>query len=280
MDNDGSDNNDLDEFLDWDDDDDSEMMAAAVLVVVNNNVAIMNMMMLAHQEQEDQDRIRMIHDVIMPNQDYRWQPRQAKALFRHNEAVWCIQRDFLGIPGDLTTPIFKDSSFEMFFRFLRTRVQRIVEDVMRDGLPFYAYQVDATGRKGASLESKILLPLKTFACGTAKHAFSDYFQMSKALASKCCEEFANMMRCIYSEEYLRIPDANDLKSITKLRQEVHGVRGMFGSLDCMHTRWKNCPKAWQQSFKSGKESGGPTVVLEALSDYHLWFWHASFGYAG
>jgi hypothetical protein len=22
------------------------------------------------------------------------------------------------------------------------------------------------------------------------------------------------------------------------------------------------------------------VVLEALSDYHLWFWHASFGYAG
>ena len=136
------------------------------------------------------------------------------------------------------------------------------------------------GRGGASLESKILLPLKTFAYGTAEHAFSDYFQMSKALASKCCEEFANMMRCIYSEEYLRIPDANDLKSITKLHQEVHGVRGMFGSLDCMHTRWKNCPKAWQQSFKSGKESGGPTVVLEALSDYHLWFWHASFGYAG
>lgn len=65
MDNDGtSDNNDMDEVLDWDDDDDSEMMAAAVLVVVNNNVAIMNMMMLAHQEQEDQDRMRMINDVI------------------------------------------------------------------------------------------------------------------------------------------------------------------------------------------------------------------------
>jgi Plant transposon protein len=23
-----------------------------------------------------------------------------------------------------------------------------------------------------------------------------------------------------------------------------------------------------------------TIVLEAISDYHLWFWHASFGYAG
>jgi hypothetical protein len=152
---------------------------------------------------------------------------------------------------------------------------------MHTDLPFYASQVDPTGRKGASLESKILLPLKTLAFGTAEHAFSDYFQMSKALASKCCEEFANMMRYIYSDEYLRIPDANDLKSITRLHHEVHGVRGMFGSLDCMHTRWKNCPKAWQQSFKSRKEeSGGPTVVLEALSYYHLWFWHASFEYAG
>ena len=55
---------------------------------------------------------------------------------------------------------------------------------------------------------------------------------------------------------------------------------MFGSLDCMHNCWKNCPKAWQASFKSGKESRGPTVVLEALADYHMWFWHASSGYAG
>ena len=55
---------------------------------------------------------------------------------------------------------------------------------------------------------------------------------------------------------------------------------MISSLDCTHTCWKNCPKAWQASFKSGKESGGQTVVLEAMFDCHLWFWHASFGYAG
>jgi hypothetical protein len=28
-----------------------------------------------------------------------------------------------------------------------------------------------------------------------------------------------------------------------------------------------------------KESSGPTVVLEALGDHHLWFWHASSVYA-
>ena len=29
-----------------------------------------------------------------------------------------------------------------------------------------------------------------------------------------------------------------------------------------------------------KETCKPTVVLEALADYHLWFWHGSFGYVG
>jgi len=24
----------------------------------------------------------------------------------------------------------------------------------------------------------------------------------------------------------------------------------------------------------------PTIVLEATSDYHLWIWHAAFGFAG
>jgi hypothetical protein len=43
---------------------------------------------------------------------------------------------------------------------------------------------------------------------------------------------------------------------------------------------EKCPKGWQASFKSGKETCGATVVREALSDYHLWFWYASFGYAG
>ena len=41
---------------------------------------------------------------------------------------------------------------------------------------FYLSQYDGTGAKaGASLEAKILLPLKTMAYGTASHAFCDYF---------------------------------------------------------------------------------------------------------
>jgi hypothetical protein len=258
--------------------DDKDLMAA-VQVVLNNNVAVINHVIRVRQEEQF---IQQEYDAILtPNQDYRHFPRKPKRLFRHDEApLYCIRRDYFGIEGDLTTPIFKDRTFEMMFRLSRSRVQRVFEDVMKAHHPFYTSQLDAAGKKGASLEAKILLPLTTFAYGVAPHAFSDYFQMSKPFAAKCCDEYADTVRSLYSEEYLRVPDSVDMKNITKLHQDVHRVEGMFGSLDCMHNGWKNCPKAWQASYKSGKESGGPTVVLEAVADYHLWFWHAWFGYEG
>ena len=132
---------------------------------------------------------------------------------------------------------------------------------------FYLSECDATGAQGASLEAKILLPLKTVAFGTASHAFCDYFQMSKPLAVRYCDEYALMIKDLNFLEFLRVPDEYNLKGICRLHC-VHGVNGMMGSSDRMHTRWNNCPKAWQALFKSGKESGGPTVVLKAMSDYH------------
>lgn len=37
-----------------------------------------------------------------------------------------------------------------------------------------------------------------------------------------------------------------MKAIYKLHKETHKIDGMFGSLDCTHTWWKNCPVAWQE----------------------------------
>ena len=53
---------------------------------------------------------------------------------------------------------------------------------------------------------------------------------------------------------------------------------MFGSLDCMHTYWKNCPVAWQGSYQVKERK--PSIVLEAVADHNMWFWHAAYGYAG
>ena len=42
--------------------------------------------------------------------------------------------------------------------------------------------------------------------------------------------------------------------------------------------WKYCPMTWLGSFK-GKEKV-PTIVMEALSAYHMWFWNENCDYTG
>jgi hypothetical protein len=56
---------------------------------------------------------------------------------------------------------------------------------------------------------------------------------------------------------------------------------MYGSLDCIHHAWKNCPTstAWKGSYHEGQE-GKPTVILEGVCDHNLWFWHCFYGCAG
>jgi hypothetical protein len=53
---------------------------------------------------------------------------------------------------------------------------------------------------------------------------------------------------------------------------------MFGNIDCMHWRWKNCPKAWHGQY-CGK-SHDPTIVLEAVASQDLLIWHCFFGLPG
>ena len=210
----------------------------------------------------------------LPKEDHRRLPRNQRRAFRHDESLACIQRDYLG-----PSPIFQGKEFETMFRVSRSRFQRLMEDICNTGNPFYATgKTDAVGRMSASIEAKLLLPLKTLAYGVATHCFTDYFQMSKTLANRCCYEFDRVIRQLYHEEYLRLPTRADLRNISRLHKSVHKVDGMFGSLDCMHTTWKNCPKAWQGNFK-GKEKH-PSIVMEGICDYHLWFWHYSYGYAG
>jgi hypothetical protein len=108
-----------------------------------------------------------------------------------------------------------------------------MEDVGNSGVKFYRGSTDAFGRETASLEARLLLPLKTLAYGVPPHCFCDYFQMSVDFSRQCCFQFDKVVQALYSEEFLRLPTKEDLKNISNLHKSVHGVDGMFGSLDCM-----------------------------------------------
>jgi Plant transposon protein len=195
--------------------------------------------------------------------------RSVNHLGSHNN----IQRDHLG-PDALF-----GQEFPMFFRLTRPRVELIIEQLGNSNNVFYkTFRTNWFGLVGPSIEAKVLLPIQVLAYGVAPHAFADYFQMSISQGSRCCTQVYYQIHICFAEEYNRPPTTQDLVAINQLHRRVHGVEGMVGSFDCMHTYWKNCPVAWQQSFK-GNEAG-PTIVLEAIADYNLWYWHTSYGYAG
>jgi hypothetical protein len=87
---------------------------------------------------------------------------------------------------------------------------------------------------------------------------SDFLTEYLTMAREWVCKFGENIVSIYQDDYLRIPNQQDLQAINRLHTEVHGFEGMVGSLDCMHTFWKNCPTAWKGSYQ-GKEKK-PTIV--------------------
>ena len=97
-------------------------------------------------------------------------------------------------------------------------------------------------------------------------ATDEYFRNGEATAQKILKAFCGAINSLYSANYLRKPDMNDLTRILDENNRC-GFPGCIGSLGCMHWQWKNCPSALAGQYK-GKEKN-PTVVLEAVANQRL-----------
>lgn len=215
-------------------------------------------------------------DDSLPTVNYRNRPRKSRICYDHARAKLCIMKDYLN-PGP-EKPTFQDKGFISQFRVSRRRFQLIMERIVPNNQKFYTSSLDAFGKAGICIEGKIMIALKSLAYGAPASAWRDYFQMSMAASDQCVIQFTKTVVETYREEYLRLPTSRDVNSILKLHESRHSIKGMLGSLDCMHLVWKNCPMAWQGTHK-GKEKK-PTLVLEAACDYNLWIWHYFFGCPG
>lgn len=172
--------------------------------------------------------------------------------------------------------------FKKTYRITVERFRTIYQDIKEtDGNRFffpYSSRTREKRDKFACPEARMLVAIHCLAHGCSPICLSDHYQMSESFARECCNQFDIIINRRYLTTYLRQPTPEDLSNIVKLHEKQHGVKGMFGSLDCMHIHWKNCPMAWKGSYQ-GKE-GIPTMVLEAACDYNMWIWHSFAGAAG
>ena len=207
--------------------------------------------------------------------DERPRKKRCKSRWNWERAKKCIEEDYTG-----PSPIFNDRQFERVFRVTKGRADMLLS-VCANSDPFFTQKKDAVTKKdGICPKVKILMALKLLAYGCSPSAFQDYFQMGESTANKCLKYFTDIISSDYSinNNYLRQMNREDAKRTSQLHEEIHGLPGMIGSLDCMHVYWRSCPTAWQGQYQGGK--GKPMIILEAYADHYLWIWHATFSSPG
>lgn len=173
--------------------------------------------------------------------------------------------------------VYTDKLFRRRFRMKKRLLQKILNDIENSGNEFFTQKPDACGKPGASPLQKVTAALRMLAKGVSADSLDDYVRLGESTVLRCLKEFCATIVDLYGEEYLRQPTEQDIQRLLK-ENEDRGFPGCLGSVDCMHWKWKNCPRAWAGQF-SGKEKE-PTLVLEAVASKDLWFWHCFFGLPG
>ncbi len=133
--------------------------------------------------------------------------------------------------------------------FLRaSQAFRLLECDLPAAEPELQQRVDAAGRPGAYSWQKILCALRRLGDGSSYNSLDDQARMSFESMRQSFRAFVRAVRKCYATEYLHRPP-----TLGELRALEHAYAqklfpGCIGALDCMHLRWKNCPKAWKGQY--------------------------------
>lgn len=173
--------------------------------------------------------------------------KRTKKEYDYEGARTNIYRDYLG-----EDPNF-GNQFEKIFRITQFIFHRIFGAVAeRD--TFFQYKPNPISKKGIYPECKVMIALKQLAYGCAPTAFLDYFQMGETTARDSLKRFCKAVASSdLRDQYLRKMTPQDALRVSKLHEDMFGVPGIMGCLDCMHVYWRTCPLAWQGQYK-GKEA--------------------------
>ncbi|XP_020266873.1 uncharacterized protein LOC109842405 [Asparagus officinalis] len=141
-------------------------------------------------------------------------------------------------------PRFGEDMFRRRYRMSRSLFIRIV-DAVKDHDHYFQQRSDRLGRMGLSPLQKVTAVFRMLAYGLPADATDEYIKIGESTAIESMTRFCRAMVEIFTEWYLRTPNANDIARLLYIGR-----------------------------------SGSPTIILEAVADYDLWIWHAYFGMPG
>ncbi|XP_073286159.1 uncharacterized protein [Primulina huaijiensis] len=114
---------------------------------------------------------------------------------------------------------------------------------------YFTQRSDSVRCLELSTIQKTTAALRILAYTLPADATDEYIKIGESTASQCMQRFCRAVVEVFAERYLRSPTANDVARLLYI--------GQYAS-----------------------RSGSPTIILEAVTDYDLWIWHAYFGMLG
>ncbi|XP_071694509.1 uncharacterized protein [Rutidosis leptorrhynchoides] len=75
---------------------------------------------------------------------------------------------------------------------------------------------------------------KQLAYGVAPDLFDEYLHMGESTAYLCLENFCKSVLHLYSDEYMRRPNAHDVQRLISKHEEIHGFSGSNNDVNVLN----------------------------------------------
>ena len=197
--------------------------------------------------------------------------RVLKCSTSQRKRHWYIEHDRLADHKRLyldyfaNTPVYPPNLFRRRF-WMSWSLFLCIQSKVETYEPYFIQKRDSAQRLSLSSLQKITVALRMLAYGVAIDFMDEYVRIGESIAIESLKKFVKAVVDIFSKEYLRSPNNEDIARILA-NGERRGFPGMLGSIDCMHWKWKNCPTAWKSQYSGHIRE--PTIVLEAVASFDL-----------
>ena len=142
-----------------------------------------------------------------------------------------------------------------------------LQSVLEAHDPYFIQKRNAVGMLGLSSLPKMTAALRILTYKVTADSIDEYVRIGESTTVESLKKFVKAGVNIFSEEYLRSPNSNDIARLVTVN-EKRGFPGMLESIDCMHWKWKNYPTAWKGQYT--RHSCEPTLILEVVASYDCW----------
>ena len=132
--------------------------------------------------------------------------------------------------------VYQEKVFRRRFRMSRSLFLNIISKVKTHD-PYFVQNRNGGKKLGLSSLQKITVALRMLAYGVMGDFMDEYVRIGETTALQSLEKFVIAMVDIFSEEYLRKPNNEDIATLLA-HEKRRGFPGMLGSIDCIHWKWK------------------------------------------